>query len=112
MLTFIAVGVNEELLVRGYQLKNMSEGLNFAAFGPRGAILLAVFISSSVFGLLHLANPNTTALSTINLAVAGVFFSAGDVLTRQLATSLGFHLTADFFQWKRFRFPGSRAEWF
>jgi CAAX protease family protein len=112
ILFFIAIGVNEELLFRGYQLKNMSEGLNFAAYGPRGAILLAVFISSSVFGLLHLANPNTTALSTINIAVVGFLFAAGYVLTGQLAISIGLHITWNFFQGNVFGFRVSGAEWF
>ncbi len=113
MLAFIAAGVNEELMSRGYQLKNMSEGLNFAAFGPRGAILLAVFTSSSIFGLLHLgvySTPSTTALSTINLAVAGFLLAAGYVLTGQLAISIGLHITWNFFQGNVFGFPVSGSE--
>ena len=112
ILVFIGVGVSEELLSRGYQLKNMSEGFNFAAVGPRGAILLAVFVSSSVFGLLHHANPDTTALSTINIAVVGLLLAAGYVLTGQLAIPIGFHISWNFFQGNVFGFPVSGFELF
>lgn len=111
IVLYLGVGVSEELLSRGYQLRNMAEGLNFAAIGPRGAILLALLLSSSIFGVLHLGNPNTTAISTINIAVAGLFFGAAYVLAGQLAIPIGLHIAWNFFQGNVFGFPVSGVEW-
>lgn len=107
---FVCVGIYEELLVRGYLLLNMSEGLNFGFLGPRTAILLAWVLSSLLFGLLHLGNPNSTLLSSINLAAAGLFLGLGFVLTGQLAIPIGIHISWNFFQGHVFGFPVSGTD--
>jgi membrane protease YdiL (CAAX protease family) len=106
-LNYIAVAINEESLSRGYQTRNMAEGFRFGKISPRTALLIGYLISSSIFGCLHLMNPNTSWMSTVNLIVAGLLLGAGYVLTGELAIPIGIHLTWNFFQGNVFGFPVS-----
>jgi hypothetical protein len=104
---FVCVGIYEETLSRGYQIRNAAEGLNYPALGPRGAVLLAWVLSSIFFGALHIANPNATLLSSANIAVAGLMLGLGYVLTGELAIPIGLHITWNLFQGGIFGLPVS-----
>jgi uncharacterized protein len=100
-LLYVAVGVNEELVFRGYWLKNISEG--FSRFGGNVAILIAILISSSLFGLAHIPNElaggaHTTELALFNIMLAGLMLAIPYLLTGELAISIGIHITWNLFQ--------------
>ena len=107
LILFIGGAFLEEIMTRGYLLHNLAEGLNFKFWRPAIALILAWMISSSLFGLMHLGNPNATAVSTANLMLAGLFLGLGYILTNNLALPIGLHLAWNFFQGNVFGFPVS-----
>lgn len=95
---YIGVGYTEELWSRGYHLQNLTDGLN---------LLWGLFLSSAVFGLMHLFNPGTTVISTVNIMLAGYFLAFGWVRTRRLWIPIGLHIGWNFFQGTVFGFAVS-----
>jgi len=107
LATFALAAITEELVARGYQIKNLAEGLNSRSLGPKGALVLAVLCTSALFGLLHAVNPSATTISTSGLALAGIFYGVAYVLTGELALPIGFHIAWNFFENSVFGFPVS-----
>ena len=103
LLTFITVGFYEELQSRGYHLQNIADGLNLA---------WGIFLSSAVFAILHLGNPNASWMSALGILAAGYFLAYGWVRTRQLWLPIGLHIGWNFFEGTIFGFPVSGLETF
>lgn len=98
VVTYTIVAINEELTFRGYQLKNLAEGFTSKSINSQSAIMLAFLFSSAVFGLAHVASPNSTIVSTLNIILAGLVIGLPYLLTGELGLSIGLHLSWNFFQ--------------
>ncbi len=83
-------GVFEELLFRGVLFRSVETW-----FGSWAAMV----VSSLVFGLMHLLNPQGTLEGALFIAVeAGVLLAAAYMLTRRLWLSMGFHMAWNYTQ--------------
>jgi membrane protease YdiL (CAAX protease family) len=107
---YILVGVEEELFTRGYLIKNLAEGLHLPQINSKVAVLIAYLLTSLLFGFLHANNQNATLISSLNLALAGLFLGLGFILTGELAIPIGLHIAWNFAQGYIFGFPVSGVE--
>ncbi len=82
-LYILATGaMAEELVFRGYPLQRCMEG---------AGTVLGIVIMSLLFGTVHLANPNASALGFVNTVGVGVLLSLAYVRTRSLWLPWGIH---------------------
>lgn len=85
---FLLVALTEEIMIRGYVLGLLLRH-NINRF-------LALFISSVLFSLLHIFNPNFAFLPMLNLILAGFLLGASFLYTRNLWFPISLHL---FWNW-------------
>ena len=83
LVFFLLVGATEELAVRGFILGRMLDG------GVNKFV--ALFLSSVIFSLLHIANPNFAFLPFLNIVLAGFFLGASYLYTRNLCFPIALH---------------------
>lgn len=105
LMLYVTVAVAEELLTRGDQILNFTEGLG--GWGFVRAVLAAWALSSLIFGLLHVLNPFVTWASIANLTLLGFLWGLGYLLTGELALPIGMHFAWNFVQGNVFGFPVS-----
>ncbi len=97
LVNFVFVGVGEELLFRGYWLKNLAEGLCGRAFGPRAALVLASALVAALFAAAHANHAGTSWRSLLNTFLAGLLLALPLICTGRLALSIGFHTSWNVF---------------
>ncbi|MGY6523073.1 MAG: CPBP family intramembrane glutamic endopeptidase [Mongoliitalea sp.] len=86
---FILVSVGEEVLIRGYVLKNFI--LSFNKY-------LALILSSILFSIMHGFNPHFDQIAFINLFLVGLVFGISYIYSKNLWLPIGMHLSWNFFQ--------------
>ena len=64
LIGFVIQGAAEEVLARGFVLP---------VVGARFGVVWGILISSAIFSLLHLLNPNLQIMAIINLFIFGIF---------------------------------------
>jgi len=72
----------EELLMRGYAFQVLVEGMGAWP---------AVIVTSVLFALAHLGNPNIDYIALLNIALAGVLLAGVYLRTRSLWVAIGTH---------------------
>jgi membrane protease YdiL (CAAX protease family) len=87
---FLAVAAtNEEAVFRGYPFQRLAESIT-----PVGAIAF----TSGLFGLVHLANPHRSWISTLNTALVAIPFAIAYLRTHSLWMPIGMHFIWNFLQ--------------
>ena len=79
----------EEILFRGYILQT---------FARAGLAWLAILLTASFFGIVHMGNPNAGVISTLNTFLAGIWFGLAYMKTRDLWFVWGLHLMWNWMQ--------------
>ena len=85
---FLLVALFEEILMRGYILGRLLH--------TRMNKFLSLFISSALFALLHIFNPEIDFLPMLNLLLAGMLLGASYLYTKNLCFPISLHL---FWNW-------------
>jgi hypothetical protein len=97
--TAILPGFMEELLFRGILFRWIEEF---------GGSWIALVVTSGLFGLAHILNPNATWFSSFAIAMeAGVLLGGAYMLTRSLWMPMGLHAAWNFTQGEIFDVPVS-----
>jgi membrane protease YdiL (CAAX protease family) len=95
----VGAGVIEEVIFRGVIFRIVESSLG---------TWIALAISSLLFGLVHLGNPNATVLSSVAIMLeAGLMLAGAYLLTRRLWLPIGVHIGWNFTQGGIFSVPVS-----
>jgi membrane protease YdiL (CAAX protease family) len=97
-ITFVAVGLSEEYLFRGYTQYTLARGLGFWP---------AAIAFSLLFGAVHLRNPGEGPVGAASVAATGLVFAFALRRTGNLWLAVGWHASFDFGETFLFSVPDS-----
>lgn len=89
ILRFLIVAIVEEVLFRGYILKNLMLSCNK---------YIALIISAILFAFAHSANDYINTIALIDLFLAGIILGLTYIHTKNLWFPIAFHFSWNFFQ--------------
>jgi membrane protease YdiL (CAAX protease family) len=95
---FVLVALGEELMFRGYLQVNLQEGTT-----P----LLALLLTSLLFGVFHALNPNFSWLALANIVLAGLVLGYGRLVMGSLWLPMAYHFSWNLSQGVVFGLPVS-----
>lgn len=98
LLGWIIQGATEEIVTRGWLLNVLSTKYNIG---------VGLLISSTLFGLMHLTNPNVNYIAVINIILVGLFYGLYVIKTNDLWAVCGMHSAWNFAQGNVFGFKVS-----
>ena len=88
-LHFLIVALVEEVLFRGYILRNLM--ISFDKY-------IALIVSSCLFSLMHGFNPNISSFSLMGLFLAGMLLGTTYIFTKNLWFPIALHFSWNLFQ--------------
>jgi len=94
----LLVAFSEELVFRGYMLRNLLKSFNQ---------WLSLAISAFLFALVHLMNPGIPVVGIVNIILGGLVLGITYMNTRNLWMPVLFHFSWNFFQGPVLGFPVS-----
>ncbi len=89
IMIFVLVSLTEEILFRGYILRNLMYSFNN---------YIALLISAVLFSLMHGLNPNIDLIGSINIFLAGILLGITYIHTKNLWFPIALHFSWNFFQ--------------
>ncbi len=98
ILSWLIISFNEELSFRGYILQRLAQAWGLPA---------AVLVSSLVFAMVHVLNPNFQPLAMVGLFVAGLLLACAYLVSRSLWLPIGLHIGWNLAEIHILGFPGS-----
>lgn len=101
IIAWIIQGASEEIMMRGHMLPTLGVKIN-----P----IVAIIISSSYFGILHLGNPGIAPLAIVNLILFGIFAAIYSIYEESLLGVCALHSAWNFAQGNIFGFLVSGME--
>jgi membrane protease YdiL (CAAX protease family) len=97
-ISFVVLGVTEELLIRGYALSALGQAIGF---WPAATLL------AGVFGALHLSNSGENVVGALNVVVYSLFAAFTLRRTGNLWFAIGIHAAWDYAQAVLYGVPAS-----
>ncbi|MDR1169973.1 MAG: CPBP family intramembrane metalloprotease, partial [Prevotellaceae bacterium] len=101
VVLFSVVAFGEELIMRGYILNNLLQSMNK---------YVALALSSVIFSIMHIFNPNFDMMSFVSIVLAGLMLGISYIYTKNLWFPVALHFSWNFFQGTVFGFKVSGQE--